>query len=71
MKITLFTANQSRHNYLINKLSEISDELFVAKKMILDFQALLQVIILRQKFMKTILKMFKQKKIIRRKLYQL
>ena len=32
MKITLFTANQSRHNYLINKLSEISDELFIVQE---------------------------------------
>ena len=32
MKITLFTSNQSRHNYLINKLSEIADELFVVQE---------------------------------------
>ena len=29
MKITLFTANQRRHNFLINQLSNICDELFV------------------------------------------
>jgi hypothetical protein len=32
MKITLFTANQSRHNYLINLLSGISKELFVVQE---------------------------------------
>ena len=32
MKITLFTANQSRHNYLANILSEISDECFVVQE---------------------------------------
>ena len=32
MKITLFTSNQSRHNYLINKLSKISSELFVVQE---------------------------------------
>ena len=32
MKITLFTSNQSRHNYLINRLSEIADQLFVVQE---------------------------------------
>ena len=32
MKITLFTSNKNRHNYLINTLSEISDELFVIQE---------------------------------------
>ena len=32
MKITIFTSNQSRHNYLINKISEISDEIFVIQE---------------------------------------
>ena len=32
MKITLFTANQSRHNYLINLLSSISTELNVVQE---------------------------------------
>ena len=32
MKITLFTSNQSRHNYLINKLSKITNELFVVQE---------------------------------------
>jgi len=32
MKITLFTKNHNRHNYLINLLSEISDELFVIQE---------------------------------------
>tara|TARA_B100000965_G_C19561120_1_gene744519 strand:+ start:492 stop:1277 length:786 start_codon:yes stop_codon:yes gene_type:complete len=32
MKITLFTANQSRHNYLINLLSGISEELNVIQE---------------------------------------
>ena len=32
MKITLFTYNNSRHNYLINLLSTISDELFVIQE---------------------------------------
>tara|TARA_B100001094_G_scaffold331512_1_gene400107 strand:- start:1075 stop:1866 length:792 start_codon:yes stop_codon:yes gene_type:complete len=32
MKITIFTSNQSRHNYLINKFSEISETLFVIQE---------------------------------------
>ena len=32
MKITLFTSNKNRHNYLINLLSEVSDELFVIQE---------------------------------------
>lgn len=32
MKITLFTSNNVRHNYLINLLSNISDELFVVQE---------------------------------------
>ena len=32
MKITLFTSNSFRHNYLINLLSSISDELFVIQE---------------------------------------
>ncbi len=32
MKITLFTSNNNRHNYLINLLSNISDELFVIQE---------------------------------------
>ena len=32
MKITLFTSNNNRHNYLINLLSKISDELFVVQE---------------------------------------
>ena len=32
MKITLFTSNKNRHNYLINLLSEISEELFVVQE---------------------------------------
>ena len=32
MKITVFTSNQYRHNYLINLLSEISEELFVIQE---------------------------------------
>lgn len=32
MRITLFTSNKSRHNYLINLLSSISDELFVVQE---------------------------------------
>ena len=32
MKITLFTSNKNRHNYLINLLSEISDELWVIQE---------------------------------------
>ena len=32
MKITLFTTNKNRHNYLINLLSKISDELFVVQE---------------------------------------
>ena len=32
MKITLLTSNQNRHNYLINLLSKISDELYVIQE---------------------------------------
>ena len=32
MKITLLTANQNRHNYLVNLLSNICDELFVIQE---------------------------------------
>tara|TARA_B100000242_G_C43011798_1_gene470396 strand:- start:45 stop:833 length:789 start_codon:yes stop_codon:yes gene_type:complete len=32
MKITLFTSNKNRHNYLINLLSEVSDELCVIQE---------------------------------------
>ena len=32
MKITLFTSNKNRHNYLINLLSSIADELFVVQE---------------------------------------
>ena len=32
MKITLFTSNKNRHNYLINLLSEVSDELYVVQE---------------------------------------
>lgn len=32
MKITLFTSNNVRHNYLINLLSNISDQLFVVQE---------------------------------------
>ena len=32
MKITVFTSNKNRHNYLINLLSEIADELFVIQE---------------------------------------
>ena len=32
MKITLFTSNKNRHNYLINLLSKISDELFIVQE---------------------------------------
>jgi hypothetical protein len=32
MKITVFTCNQPRHNYLINLLSKIADELYVVQE---------------------------------------
>ena len=32
MRITLFTSNKNRHNYLINLLSEVSDELYVIQE---------------------------------------
>ncbi|MBF96481.1 MAG: hypothetical protein CFH34_00962 [Alphaproteobacteria bacterium MarineAlpha9_Bin4] len=32
MKITLFTSNKTRHNYLINLLSEVCEELFVIQE---------------------------------------
>ena len=37
MKITLFTKNRNRHNYLINLLSEISSELFVIQESVTVF----------------------------------
>jgi methionyl-tRNA formyltransferase len=37
MKITLFTSNQNRHNYLINLLSKISEELFVLQECVTIF----------------------------------
>ena len=37
MKITVFTTNQSRHNYLVNLLSNICDELFVIQENITIF----------------------------------
>lgn len=32
MKITLFTSNKNRHNYLINLLSEVADDFFVVQE---------------------------------------
>ncbi len=32
MKITLFTSNKNRHNYLINLFSNFCDELFVVQE---------------------------------------
>ena len=32
MRITLFTANKNRHNYLINLLAEVCEELFVVQE---------------------------------------
>ena len=32
MKITLFTSNKNRHNYFINLLSEVSEELYVVQE---------------------------------------
>ncbi len=32
MRVTLFTSNKIRHNYLINLLSEVSDELYVIQE---------------------------------------
>ena len=32
MKITLFTSNKQRHNYLINLLSNVCEELFVIQE---------------------------------------
>ena len=32
MKITLFTSNNIRHNYLINLISSVSEELFVVQE---------------------------------------
>ena len=32
MKITLFTSNNNRHNYLINLISEVADELYVIQE---------------------------------------
>ena len=32
MKITLFTSNKNRHNYFINLLSEVTNELFVIQE---------------------------------------
>ena len=41
MKITLFTTNNNRHNYLINLLSKISDELFVLQECGIIFPGIL------------------------------
>ena len=41
MKITLFTKNNNRHNYLINLLSEISDELFVIQECVTIFPGII------------------------------
>ena len=32
MKITIFTSNNSRHNYLINLMSSISSEIYVVQE---------------------------------------
>ena len=32
MKITLFTSNHNRHNYLVNLMSDISEQLFVIQE---------------------------------------
>ena len=32
MKITIFTSNHTRHNYLCNQLSEIADEIFIIQE---------------------------------------
>ena len=32
MKISLFTSNKSRHNYLINLLADIAEELYVVQE---------------------------------------
>lgn len=37
MKITLFTKNSNRHNYLINLLSSIADELYVVQECVTIF----------------------------------
>ncbi len=42
MKITLFTGNHNRHNFLINLLSEICDELFVVQESTTIFTGVLQ-----------------------------
>ena len=41
MKITLFTKNRNRHNYLINLLSEISSELFVIQESVTIFPGII------------------------------
>ena len=41
MKITLFTSNNIRHNYLIKLLSSISDELFVVQERCAIFQGVI------------------------------
>ena len=40
MKITLFTANNQRHNYFINLLSSITEELFVVQECSTTFQGI-------------------------------
>ena len=32
MKITIFTSNKDRHNYLINELLKISTEIFIIQE---------------------------------------
>ena len=37
MKVTLFTKNNNRHNYLINLLSSFTDELYVVQECVTIF----------------------------------
>ena len=45
MKITLFTSNDKRHNFFINMLSEVSEELFVVQECKQFFLVLSQALI--------------------------
>ena len=49
MKITLFTSNDKRHNFFINMLPEVSEELFVVQECKTIFPGIIQALIQLQK----------------------
>ena len=79
MKITLFTSNKNRHNYLINLLSNISNELFVVQECGTIFPGVVpghyQVSPVMEKYFNSVnnaqLKFFGNSPIINKKKYQI